>query len=148
MRLTALLLALAAAAQQPPAAAPDAALLLERANLLTSEIQQDAPKLDPEQQIILPSRLAEVWAKADPKRAAAWREEALAAITNIPQQETEEQRRRRITAATAMLDSVVTTDTAATNRLVDSMISSVKDIDPEPLPALLPTSSRMSRFPS
>lgn len=136
MRLATMLLALAMAAQQPSAksASPEAALLLERANLLTSEIQEGASKLDPEQQMILPSRLAEVWAKADAKRAAAWRQEALAAVETTPPQETDEQRRRRINAAAAMLESAATTDPAAANRLVNSMIDSIRNIDPDTAP--------------
>lgn len=115
----------------PTEISSDAKLLLERAQLLTNEIEEDAPKLDPDQQMILPARLAEVWRQADPARAKAWKAEAIMAVEVAPQNESAEQRRARLLSAGQMLGDVVQSDPATADRLLETMLDGISGIHPK-----------------
>lgn len=132
-----LMIAVAAAAvaqSSTPAPPIDKAQWLERANLITAAIQEDASNLPPDIQFILPGRLGEMWDKIDAKRAQAWMDQAIAKISNPPPTESAEQRKARLEAATAWWPGLNKTDPAAADRVLDSMISEVQrnnSADPE-----------------
>jgi len=110
-----------------PAPTPaEKAQWLERANLITAAIQEDANNLPPDLQFVLPGRLGELWRSVDPKRAQAWMDQALAKISTLPETESAEQRKARLEAASAWLPGLNQSDAASADRVLDSLIVDVQ----------------------
>lgn len=98
---------------------------LERANLITAAIQEDAQQLPPDLQIILPGRLAGIWRDVDPKRAQAWLNEADSKLAPPTEQESASDRKARLQAVSALLPDLNRSDPQRADRMLDSVISDV-----------------------
>jgi hypothetical protein len=107
----------------PAPTAVEKAQWLERANLITAAIQEDASNLPPNLQFVLPGRLGEAWRSVDPKRAQAWLEESVARVTTGSLTETKEEHRARMDAAVAFIRDWSGSNPDLADRLLDSLIA-------------------------
>jgi hypothetical protein len=87
-----------AATAAPAPTAVEKAQWLERANLITAAIQEDAANLPPNLQFVLPGRLGEAWRTVDPKRAQAWLDQAVTALTPPELESTDDHKAKLRTA--------------------------------------------------
>jgi len=110
-----------------PAPTPnEKAQWLERANLITASIQEDANSLPPDLQMILPGKLGGIWRSVDPKRAQAWLDQAVATLTTPPEQESADERKARFRAAYALFPELDKSDHASADHLLDYLVADAK----------------------
>jgi hypothetical protein len=99
---------------------------MERARYWTDAALEEEWRLEPDQRTLFHARLAQLWWKADARRASGWLQGALRDAGDIPPNETEASREKRLASARLLFGFVGEFDLASRQRLLDTLLDSVK----------------------
>lgn len=116
----------------------------QRANYINSSILQDGTQLSKMQSLLLPARLAAVWAKSSHDMARGLAIQAADSVTRIPQNESDEDRKARLEAASNMIASLNTADRASADRVIAMMSKDAENRPSYPPPEGPEADTRLS----
>lgn len=95
---------------------------VERARLITAEIEHDSGQLGPYDAALVNARLAQMWWKRDETaRARQWLDLASAAVTRIPANESAKERQQRLDAGYEIVTIATPLDRAEAKRIRDEL---------------------------